>query len=201
MNTTFSLPRIHLRRLYPTLALALCAFPLAAPALADSPRDREANFASHSGNLIYLALGAFLPLATDGSGGKRQTLRNLDAVATSTLLCEGLKLLVREKRPDSEERTSFPSGHATAAFAMARMQADRHPDQAILWYGGAALIAESRVHLHRHYTQDVIAGALLGVGTAAAERNQPRGFLIAPFIRPNSSGKGRTVGLSLSRSF
>jgi membrane-associated phospholipid phosphatase len=182
------------------MALMFCVSALVSPAVADSPRDREATFASHNGTLLFLALGIFLPLVTDGSSGGRQTLRNMDALATSTLLSEGMKRLAREKRPDTEERNSFPSGHATAAFTLAQMQADRHPDQAILWYGGATLIAESRVHLKRHYTHDVVAGALLGIGVAAAEQDQPRGFLIAPFIRPDRNGKGRTVGLRFSRS-
>ena len=186
---------------YSLAAVLLSVAALPAPALADSPRDREAKFASHQGNLLFLVLGTLLPLVTDGSSGGRQTLRNLDALATSSLLSSGLKYLVREKRPDTDERNSFPSGHAPAAFTLAKMQSDRHPDQAVLWYGGAALIAESRVRLHRHYIHDVVAGAALGIGAATLEQDQPRGFLIAPFIRPNRSGRGRTVGLMLSRSF
>ena len=202
MNITFlPSPIPFRRRLSVSVALALCTSTLAAPSFADSPRDREAKFASHDGNILFLVLGTFLPLITDGRGGGRQTLRNMDALATSTLLSEGLKFLVREKRPETEERNSFPSGHATAAFTLAQMQADRHPDQAVLWYGGATLIAESRVHLRRHYAHDVIAGALLGIGMASAARRQPRGFLLAPFIRPNRNGRGRTMGLQFSRSF
>ena len=202
MNTAFSpLPtRLWQRSSLPIIA-AVSFSALATPAFADSPRDREAHFASHGGNIAFLFLGTFLPLLTDGSGGRRQALRNADALITSTLLSEGLKLIVREKRPDTSERSSFPSGHATAAFAIARMQSARHPGQAVLWYGGAMLIAESRVHLHRHYTHDVIAGALLGIGTASIEQHQPRGLLLAPFIQPNRDGKGRTVGLNFSRSF
>ena len=186
---------------FSSIAAVVFVSALPAPVFADSPRDREAKFASHQGNILFLVLGTLLPLVTDGSSGGRQTLRNLDALATSTLLTQGLKLLVREKRPDTDERNSFPSGHATAAFTLAKMQSDRHPDQAVLWYGGAALIAESRVHLHRHYAHDVIAGAALGIGSATLAQEQPRGFLLAPFIRPDRSGRGRTVGLSLSRSF
>ncbi|MES2459089.1 MAG: phosphatase PAP2 family protein [Armatimonadota bacterium] len=200
MNRSFAFSTKY-RRLCGLIAAALaCFFLPASPAVADSLRDREAKFASRNGNVLFLVLGVFLPLVTDGGGGGRQTLRNLDALAASSLLCEGLKYLTHEKRPDTDERNSFPSGHATAAFTLAQMQAERHPDQAVLWYGGAALIAESRVYLRRHYTHDVIAGALLGVGVATAERDQPRGFLLAPFIRPDRSGKGRTIGLRFSRS-
>jgi membrane-associated phospholipid phosphatase len=201
VNTAFSLSQYCRGRLIVSIAALFYFFTLIPPAVADSPRDREAKFASHGGTALFLVLGAFLPLVTDGSGGGRQTLRNIDALATSVLLSEGLKFLVREKRPDTEERNSFPSGHATAAFTMAQMQADRHPDQAVLWYGGATLIAESRVHLRRHYAHDVVAGALLGIGTASAVREQPRGFLLAPFLSPNRGGRGRAMGLRFSRSF
>jgi membrane-associated phospholipid phosphatase len=196
-------PRSCWRRLSLTITITatIGSSALVSPASADSPRDREAKFASHGGTALFLVLGTFLPLVTDGSGGGRQTLRNIDALATSALLSEGLKYLTREKRPDTEERNSFPSGHATAAFTMAQMQADRHPDQAVLWYGGATLIAESRVHLRRHYIHDVVAGAVLGIGTAIAEKEQPRGFLLAPFILPNRGGKGRTMGLRFSQTF
>ncbi|MBC8100999.1 MAG: phosphatase PAP2 family protein [Cytophagales bacterium] len=171
------------------------------PASADSPRDREARFASREGNIAFLALGVLLPLLTDGSGGGRQSLRNLDALATSSLLCEGLKRITREKRPDTDEQNSFPSGHATAAFTIAEMQSRRHPEQKLLWYGGAGLIAESRVYLRRHHARDVLAGAALGIGTADAQLRQPRGFLIAPFVSPGRGGKGRTMGIQLWRSF
>jgi membrane-associated phospholipid phosphatase len=123
--------------------------------------ERTAEFASHEGNLAYLALGVALPyLEERGSRlGRERSLRTLDAVVTATALSEGLKLVTRERRPDGGDHKSFPSGHATAAFAVAAMEARYYPEQAPLWYAGAAVIAGSRVRLRRHYTQDVLAGA------------------------------------------
>lgn len=169
-------------------------------AQADSLRHDEAKFASGAGNLVYLALGTFLPLATDGSDGERHTLRNGDALVSAALLTEGLKAITREERPDHSSRDSFPSGHASAAFAVAAMQAHWHPRQAVAWYAGAAVIAESRVTLKRHYWHDVLAGAALGIGMAAVEWHQPRGLLIAP-IYPARRGKAAGVSLGFSRSF
>lgn len=58
---------------------------------------------------------------------------------------------------------SFPSDHATAAFAIAVTFAVSHMPKRALWFGIAALIvAVSRVYIGTHYTSDVLGGALTG---------------------------------------
>jgi len=172
---------------------------LSAATSSTSPRYPSlAKFASGTGNIIFLAAGTFLPLIEDGRNKKEHTLRTADSLITATLLTEGLKRIVREKRPDNSERNSFPSGHATAAFAVATMEAHYHPNQAILWYTGAALISYSRVRLRRHYTQDVIAGAAIGFLTARFELNQRRGLILSPFITPRAKGGGNGVSVSMN---
>ncbi len=178
------------------LALAVLAVPTLSPSVrADSPARKASKFASDGGNILFLAAGVGLPLLSDGHDGKNHALRALDALGTSVIISEGLKNLVHEKRPDSNAHDSFPSGHATAAFAVATVEAGLHPHQAPLWYLGAALISYSRVRLHRHTTSDVLAGAALGFGTARLEMTQPRGLLLSPFIMPDGSG----MGLQMSR--
>lgn len=183
----------------PTWALCLTIGLMAGSARADSPDQQEARFASGAGNVIFLAAGTLMPLLEDGKDGPDHAMRTADAALTSTVITEGLKHLVREKRPRSDDRTSFPSGHATAAFAVATMASHYHPQQAWLWYGGATLIAASRVQLHRHFLHDVVAGAGVGYLTARFELKQSRGFLLAPFIRPRHEGGGS--GMTISRSF
>ena len=176
-------------------ALAAVAAPaLLLPVHADSPARTAAKFASGDGNILFLAAGVGLPLLSDGHDGKNHALRALDALGTSVILSEGLKNLVREKRPDSDSHDSFPSGHATAAFAVATVEGSLHPKQAPLWYLGAALISYSRVRLHRHTVGDVAAGAALGAGMARLELAQPRGLLLSPFITPD--GKGMGIGMT-----
>lgn len=64
-------------------------------------------------------------------------------------------------------RFSFPSGHATAAFTLCMALAIAHgsrrwaPGWAIL----AAVLAFSRVYLSQHFTEDILAGATVGVCT------------------------------------
>lgn len=155
---------------------------LSPAALADSPSRQAAKFESGSGNILYLVAAVGLPLLTDGRGGRNHALRAADALGTSVLLAEGLKSLVREKRPDASSHDSFPSGHATAAFAVATVESQFHPRQAPLWYTGATLISYSRVRLNRHHVQDVVAGAALGYFTARLELSRPRGLILSPLI-------------------
>ena len=61
--------------------------------------------------------------------------------------------------------TSFPSGHATAAFAVATVMARRYGQHKwVPWvaYGVAGLISISRVPNMAHFPSDVFLGAALG---------------------------------------
>ena len=63
---------------------------------------------------------------------------------------------------------SFPSGHATVAFACATVLALAVPRLAPPLFALAALVAWSRVYVGVHYPLDVLAGALLGVALGFA---------------------------------
>ena len=142
MRTTLSLAAL--------LALAYPAH--AQTGLLDHSR---AEFFSHNGNILFLAGGL---LST------KQPLKSTEAMVTAVGISQALKLLSRERRPDGTSLDSFPSGHATAAFAVAAL-ASQHKgrSEAALWYVGATLIGDSRVSLRRHYVHDVVAGAALGI--------------------------------------
>ena len=67
--------------------------------------------------------------------------------------------------------SSFPSGHATVAFACATAIALAVPRLRWPVFVLAALIAFSRVYVGVHYPLDVLAGAFLGVGIGFAVRH------------------------------
>lgn len=86
-----------------------------------------------------------------------------------------MKALFRRVRPEHEIDTgplpygmrrpitsSFPSGHATAAFTAASILAHTGRGDAA-WYALATLVAGSRVYVKMHHASDVLAGAALGL--------------------------------------
>lgn len=58
---------------------------------------------------------------------------------------------------------SFPSGHATIAFAMAVVLANKEPKWKWMFYTLAVLISLSRIYLGVHYPLDVISGSIFGL--------------------------------------
>lgn len=148
----------------------------------------EAKFASGTGNAIFLAAGTLLPLL-HGKDGEQETVRTLDALLLAVPATEVIKRITHERRPDDSANSSFPSGHASAAFTVAAMQAHFHPKQALLWYAGATVIGASRVQLERHYWHDVIAGAALGYFSAQLELKAPRGLILRPLVHQPADKK------------
>ena len=93
----------------------------------------------------------------------------------SVAAASGLSLLITEfflknvfarNRPLGAFLTdySFPSGHATVAWALAVVLAAKEPRVKYLFYLLALLISLSRIYLGVHYPADVIAGMLVGLG-------------------------------------
>lgn len=56
--------------------------------------------------------------------------------------------------------SSFPSGHATAAFTAATLLSGRRRAP---WYLLAAAVASSRVYVRMHHASDIVGGAVLGL--------------------------------------
>ena len=101
------------------------------------------------------------------------------AVILASLIAELIKLLVDRQRPFeilvdantiiSASGPSFPSAHASRAFAVATLflfSSSRRTG--IVAFAIAALIAVSRVYLGVHWPSDVIAGALVGIAMGYA---------------------------------
>lgn len=85
----------------------------------------------------------------------------------------GIKNIVRRLRPQYKipevvlpfgiaRSFSFPSGHATMAFAAAFIFSQKHKKWAWVYYLLAVIVAFSRIYLGNHYPSDVLAGMLVG---------------------------------------
>ena len=97
----------------------------------------------------------------------------------SAIVNIGVKSLFRRARPVHEgERphhlrtprsSSFPSGHASAAFCAAALLSDNTRAKP-LFYAVAGVVAASRVHVRIHHASDVVGGVVVGVALGAAAK-------------------------------
>jgi membrane-associated phospholipid phosphatase len=89
----------------------------------------------------------------------------------SVIVNQGIKRLFDRERPvhDGDRphhlrrplTSSFPSGHASAAFTAAVVLSQGRRGRP-LFFAAAAVVASSRVYVRIHHASDVVAGATLG---------------------------------------
>ena len=108
------------------------------------------------------------PLA--GHNWPRFAVNTLASVGVAYVGKTALKAMIKEERPDHSDNKSFPSGHASMAFAAAR-SIDKEFRKDCIWipiagYAAATAIGIERIASDRHHWYDVVAGAAVGVGSA-----------------------------------
>ncbi|MBI5198020.1 MAG: phosphatase PAP2 family protein [Nitrospirae bacterium] len=174
----------------------------------DDQIEQASDFLTRSGDgktlLGVVALSYGAGYFSDNAKLQETTILGVESLVISGLMTEGLKHMTGRQRPiyaggedrwngpryffraDEDYFDSFPSGHATAAFALATSFALQYPDGWVPYaaYTWAAGVAASRVYNEVHWTSDILAGSAIGYFTARAvhryRQKKEKGFLLLP---------------------
>jgi undecaprenyl-diphosphatase len=130
---------------------------------------------THLGGLRSVTVLSAIPLL---AGGPLRTvaMHGVICLAVSHAIVQLLKRNVLRARPADRtaslvsvpDEFSFPSGHATAAMAIAVVYAVAFPSYALPLLVVAAGVGYSRVRLGVHYPGDVLAGQVIAIVTDVA---------------------------------
>jgi len=146
-----------------------------------------------------------------------------EAMINSIIVEGALKGITQRGRPlDGHERSeffdggsSFPSGHATQAWAVATVIAHEYKDRPavqIAAYGIASAVSVARFTGHNHYISDVLAGSALGFGIGkfvyhahhreSLNKDDDSGEITKwPLITPQFNRQARQYGVALTWAF
>lgn len=203
-------------------ALTLCAGAVAAAYAIESPTrgwildhrnaitDEVAHVVKPFGRealVLGLAATAVTSAFVDDPRVARTALLSAESALVAGIAHFGIQTLIDRPRPNQDgdhdtvhrpgwrnDGRSFPSGHTTAAFAVAGVVAHEWrdvPGAAIAAYGMATLVGLSRMHDDAHWASDVVAGAILGIASAwAVEGLHPRRHSpkVAPVMGRDGAG-------------
>lgn len=167
------------------------------PVMREIGKFRSPEGTTQRASVIAASLGGFVPLTVGSllwAGGavshnvvvRHIGMESTQAVMLSGALTIGIKGLVGRSRPNATpddpdqyypgrgffdaSRASFPSGHTSAAFALAtvlsRELSGRYPAKKWLirsaLYGAAGSVGLARMYQNAHWPSDVVTGAALG---------------------------------------
>ncbi len=133
-------------------------------------------------NVVTIAVGEGIRQYSGDSKLVDTALVATEAQILTLALSEGLGYAIARSRPEDSRdpfrfkfgRDSFPSSHASQAFAVAAVFADRYPEPVgAIAYGLAGLVGVARIVEDKHWASDVAAGAVLGwaIGRALSHRH------------------------------
>lgn len=134
-------------------------------------RWRKDRYCKADDYLQYLPVAANLGLGLTGMKARHQLRERIACTATAYLamgiMVNVTKYTVREKRPDSGTRNSFPSGHTATAFTGAELVRKEYGNiPGLCAYTLATGVAVMRLYNNRHWLNDVLAGAGIGILSA-----------------------------------
>lgn len=121
----------------------------------------------------------------DYKGTKQLVLGGATSLAASYLL----KYTIKKKRPDGSDYHSFPSNHTAMSFQGAAFIQRRYGwKYSIPAYLVSGYVAWGRVYAKRHDCWDVLAGAVIGIGSSyifTSSFTQKHKLTISPVLFDN----------------
>jgi membrane-associated phospholipid phosphatase len=149
----------------------------------DRNKSLDPSFKVITHSVTPISIGAPLVVFSVGLIQNDSTLKNKGIFLAETFLVNGfittaLKFSINRDRPfvtypfiDKQTDAgshSFPSGHTSASFAMATSLSLAFPKWYVIApsFAWASAVGYSRMHLGVHYPSDVLAGAVVGAGSA-----------------------------------
>lgn len=123
--------------------------------------------------LVWIGLGGLRALR--GGTHRRAGARVAAGIIVESLVVNGgVKSVFRRRRPIYDTprplplripiTSSFPSGHASAAFFAATLLSDGDPVMAPVYWTVAVIVSVSRIHVKIHHASDVVGGMIVGTG-------------------------------------
>ena len=148
---------------------------------------------------VFLVTWGYAGLVGDPNG-RNEAWAMVEATGLSVVTAYALKYTVRREGPDQTSDpnewfksggNSFPSSHATAAFAVGTVLAESGNDEyrwlrRVLGYGLGVGTSYLRLKHNAHWLSDTVAGAALGISSAhftmnhTYRSNSNGGFAVVP---------------------
>jgi membrane-associated phospholipid phosphatase len=169
----------------------------------------------HPGGMIAGTTMYLTGLATEDRRLEDLGLHSVESIVLGYVITGAVKTVAGRARPfmskdnarnfklfrglRDDDYRSFPSGHATAAFALASVVSAEtsHWWPETRWiigpamYGAATLTAVSRIYNNQHWASDVLAGAAVGTLTGIKvfryQHSHPDNWLDKKFLRAGIS--------------
>jgi undecaprenyl-diphosphatase len=148
--------------------------------------------------LVWMALAGVQALRRRNGDWSRPLLRAVIGLMVESVVVNGpIKWIFRRQRPvqvtprplhlRQPRSSSFPSGHASAAFFGAALLRDRDPWWP-LYYVIAVIVAASRVHVRIHHASDVVGGIVVGTVLGEVAR------AVVPVTPPERTAPAQPTG-------
>lgn len=148
----------------------------------------------------YLPIASVYGLSLLGAKAKHdyvdRTMVLVVSAATMAAIVNTVKYTVKEPRPHNPGvRNSFPSGHTATAFMGAEIVREEYGwGYGAAAYGISTLIGVARIYNDRHWFNDILAGAGIGILSARV------GYWLLPYtskiFKKNRRNKDLQLGVS-----